>query len=66
MSHALTLKALTGEDSKVEVYTDTCRGVTYYPTPVEGWRNSLISAAGSLGNMIFSTLKNCRSRSSDL
>jgi hypothetical protein len=59
MSHALACKALTGQNSKVNVFYKR-GGLIQYPPAARNssdWKSTVIDLAGPMGNVAFSTCK---------
>ena len=59
MGHALAHLILTGKCSTLHVYTDTCTGemIGKGPRPTAIWKQNIISAAGPITSVAFSSLK---------
>lgn len=55
MSHAIAIKVFSGISPKITVYTSSCSGNCEYPAHYfPPWKDSIISAAGPLGDIAFS------------
>lgn len=58
MSHALTFKLFSGQDTTIEVFKSSCTGRTRLPlATLPDWKNTIVIVAGPMGDIAFSTCK---------
>jgi len=58
MSHALTFKLLSGQNTTIEIFKSSCTGGNRLPlSALPDWKKTIVKVAGPMGDIAFSTCK---------
>lgn len=58
MSHALTFKLLSGQDTTIKIYKSSCNGESFHRLATHpDWKKTIVDVAGPIGDIAFSTCK---------
>ena len=57
MSHSLTFKLFTNQNTLIRVFKSSCTGCSLIPDTLPDWKTTIIEVAGPMGDIAFCTCK---------